>query len=228
MQHSTKQKIVAVITSLGIVTGCTSMNSMTGKQETDTGKSVGFGAAIGAAFGGLAGGERGALIGAALGGGLGYYAALQQREKELEEAKQAAVELEKAGFKAKVNQATFESTTVATGTGTAPVQRTQGLKSIEVPLPASALTAKADGLTSKGQSAFEKLDALSKKMNGALIVAVPRSATQGVVADIKSAAPNAQVVTSNSAKTIVATITPQKLEGVRVVAQTENKGGSNV
>lgn len=193
-------KAVCIAVSVALAAGCTTMNQTTGKEETSTGKSVGVGAAAGAVIGGLlAGGNnrvKGAAIGAALGGGIGYLAALENRKKELAEAQAAAVEFkETTGIAPEVKKVSYQ----ANG------EKVEGLKSVDVPIPAAAVAAKGDGLTEKGKDTFTKLQAMSKKTGTDLVVMVPRSARQGVVADITEAAPSAKVVVGEG-KGVVATL----------------------
>lgn len=183
----------AVCFAVGVAltaTGCTTMNQQTGKEETDTMKTAGVGAGLGALVGGLlAGGNnrvKGAAIGAAIGGAGGYLVALENRKKELAEAQAAAVEFKQStGVDANVRKVSYQSNG----------QAVEGLKSVDVPIPAAAVAAKGDGLTEKGKDTFAKLQAMSKKTGTALIVMVPRSARQGMVADITAAAPGAKIVT---------------------------------
>lgn len=210
MEKANNLKAICVAVALALTaSGCTTMNQTTGKEETDTAKTVGLGAAIGAIAGGLVGGKRGALIGATLGGGAGYLAALENRKKELAEAQAAAAEFKQAtGVNANVRKASYQ----ANG------EKVEGLKSVDVPIPAAAVATRGDGLTEKGKDTFAKLQAMSEKTGTALVVMVPRSAKQGVVADIAAAAPGAKIVTG-AGKGVVATLNakPVTESGMTVV-----------
>lgn len=209
MEKAKSLKAVCVAVALALAaTGCTTMNQSTGKQETDTTKTVGLGASLGALAGGLLGGKKGALIGAGLGGGVGYLAALENRKKELAEAQAAAAEFKQStGVDANVRKVSYQ----ANG------EKVEGLKSVDVPIPAAAVAAKGDGLTEKGKDTFAKLQAMSQKTGTALVVMVPRSARQGVVADIAAAAPGAKVVVGEG-KGVVATLQAKPVEsGMTVV-----------
>lgn len=209
MEKAKSLKAVCVAVALALAaTGCTTMNQSTGKQETDTVKTVGAGAGIGAVVGGLFGGKKGALIGAALGGGAGYLAALEYRKKELADAQAAAVEFKQStGIDPNIKKASY----VSNG------EKVEGLKSVDVSIPAAAVAAKGDGLTEKGKDTFAKLQAMSEKTGTALVVMVPRSARQGVVADIAEAAPGAKVVVGEG-KGVVATLKAKPVEsGMTVV-----------
>ncbi len=67
--HQKKVFFAAIVTSLTLLSGCSSTNPYTGETESsDASKGTAIGAIGGAAIGALAGGERGALIGGAIGG----------------------------------------------------------------------------------------------------------------------------------------------------------------
>lgn len=197
MEKAKTLKAICIAVSVALAaTGCTTMNQTTGKEETDTTKTVAVGAGLGAVIGGLLGGKKGALIGAGLGGGAGYLAALENRKKELAEAQAAAAEFKQStGVDANVRKVSYQ----ANG------EKVEGLKSVDVPIPAAAVASRGDGLTEKGKDTFAKLQAMSQKTGTALVVTVPRSARQGVVADIAEAAPGAKVVVGEG-KGVVATL----------------------
>jgi len=209
MEKAMTLKAICIAVGVALAaTGCTTMNQSTGKQETDTMKTVGAGAGIGAVIGGLFAGKKGAVIGAALGGGAGYLAALEYRKKELAEAQAAAVE-----FK----QSTGIDPNIKTASYVSGGEKVEGLKSVDVAIPAAAVAPKGDGLTAKGKDTFAKLQAMSQKTGTALVVMVPRSAKQGVVADINEAAPGAKVVVGEG-KGVVATLKAKPVEsGMTVV-----------
>lgn len=196
------KKIICSVAIAGtLVSGCTSINPTTGKEETNTLQTVGLGAGIGAAVGALVGGKTGALVGATLGGGVGYLAALESRKKELEEAQAAAKSFEKdTGFKPVVHTATYkqQGSTVT------------GLKEIEIPIPAAAVSEKkGQGLTPKGKAVVEKLQTLGDQQGG-LELQVPASTKQAVVAELAKTAPRAKIVIAGDSK-IVAKISPKPL-----------------
>lgn len=197
MEKAKFLKTVCVVVSVALAAaGCTTMNQSTGKEETDTMKTVGAGAGIGAIVGGLIGGKKGALIGAGLGAGGGYLVALENRKKELAETQAAVAEFKQStGISADVKKVNYQTNG----------QAVEGLKSVDVPIPAAAVAAKGDALTTKGKDTFAKLQAMSVKTGTNLVVMVPRSAKQGVVSDITDAAPGAKIVVGEG-KSVVATL----------------------
>lgn len=198
------KKLTCIVIIGATLAGCTTVGPQ-GKEETDTIKSAGAGAAIGAVVGALIGGERGALLGAAIGGGAGYLIALEERKKELEEAKTVASEIERdAGFKSVVAQQTLKNT--QTG------QTAAGLKEMSFTLRSDEVEDRK-GLTDKAALTLTKLSKLSMNHGGRLIVTMPKGASQTVESQVLAAAPNAKISRNGPVGQVVFKVLPNKIEG---------------
>jgi outer membrane protein OmpA-like peptidoglycan-associated protein len=81
MENQMKTFIIGLLTTLLILTGCSSV-----KENKKTYAGGAIGAAVGAGLGGIIGKEKGAVIGGVLGGGIGAYAGnrMDKQAKELE------------------------------------------------------------------------------------------------------------------------------------------------
>lgn len=208
---NTTFKLASVALVIATLAGCTTVG-VDGKEHADTTKTAMAGAGIGAVLGALVGGEKGAMIGAALGGGIGYVAGLENQKKELADAKTAAAEIE-SGTQTdlKLRPVVAIQNLQDTKTG----EKTEGLKSIDIPLPLAQMVDKKTGLlTDKGIAAIEKLQAVSDKTGtggASMEILVPPTLKAATFASLVKSAPRAKIVVSDK-NDVLARITPKPID----------------
>lgn len=203
------KKIVCVAVAMTMLAGCATVGP-DGKEHADTLKTTGAGAGIGAVVGALIGGKKGAVLGAAIGGGVGYMVALDARKKELAEAQQASVDIQRdTGFTPTVSQQTFKDTQSG--------QTAEGLKEMSFTLR-TAEVEKRNELTDKASTTLAKLNKLAANNNGQLVVIMPKNTTKAVVDQIMAAAPNANLALNGHPGQAVFKVLPGKIDGNNITA----------